>query len=625
MCGIAGLCNFRGDIEKNIEKMNQRMFHRGPDGGGCFVEKDGSVALGHRRLSIVDLSPAGAQPMESHSGRFVIAFNGEIYNHRKLREKLIREGKVDKFRGTSDTEVLLELFENYGVKEGIGLCKGMFAIALYDRVNKELYLLRDRVGEKPLYYGWVKGEFAFASDLGCLSVLDGFSNEINKGALPIYFIHGYIPAPYSVYENIYKLEPGTILTLKAPYKEYVIENYWSMKEAAKKGEENPFKGSEEEAAEELERLLKASIANQMVADVPVGAFLSSGIDSTTVVALMQSLSSRPVRSFTIGVDDPKMNEAAAAKQIAGHLGTKHTELYISEKDAREVIPNLSYIFGEPFADASQIPTYLVSKMTKEHVTVSLSGDGGDELFCGYSSYNSLERIWGKMKFIPYPLRKLGSNLVLHAPAKISRNYKTRANLLGAKGPAQLYEISNEQEPLAKQVCIDKHMLPFKYTEYEEGFLKEVRHNIMLMDMTMYHPDDILVKVDRAGMAVSLESRIPMLDKDVVEFAWTLPLSYKYQDGISKKVLRNVLYKYVPKEMMDLPKRGFSIPITKWLKEPELRAWAESLIDKKLLKQQGILDPDVVWEIWNDYINHNIWRVQIWYILMFQEWMCSRKI
>ena len=624
MCGIAGLCNFKGDIKKNIEKMNQRMFHRGPDAGGCFVERDDSVALGHRRLSIVDLSPTGAQPMESHSGRFVIAFNGEIYNHRKLRERLLKEGRVDRFRGTSDTEVLLELFENYGVKEGISLCKGMFAIALYDRQDKKLYLLRDRVGEKPLYYGWVNGEFAFASDLGCLPVLNGFSNEINKGALPIYFIHGYIPAPYSVYENIYKLEPGTILTLKAPYKEYSIETYWSMKEAAKNGELHPFKGSEEEATEELERLLKASIADQMVADVPVGAFLSSGIDSTTVVALMQSLSSNQVRSFTIGVDDPKMNEAAVAKQIANHLGTKHTELYISEKDAREVIPNLSYIFGEPFADASQIPTYLVSKMTREHVTVSLSGDGGDELFCGYTSYNSIDRIWGKMKSIPYPIRKLASNLILHAPAQLSKDYKTRANLLRAKGAAQLYEISNEEEPLAKEVCIDKHMLPFKYTEYEEGFLKEVRHNIMLMDMTMYHPDDILVKVDRAGMAVSLESRIPMLDKDVVEFAWTLPLSYKYRDGISKKVLRNVLYKYVPREMMDLPKRGFSIPITKWLKEPELRAWAESLIDRKTLEQQGILDPDVVWGIWNDYINHGLWRVQIWYILMFQEWMCSRN-
>lgn len=624
MCGIAGLCNFKGDIEKNIEKMNQRMFHRGPDAGGCFVETDGSVAFGHRRLSIVDLSPNGAQPMESHSKRFVIAFNGEIYNHRQLRQKLIEEGKVSAFRGTSDTEVLLELFENYGVKEGISFCKGMFAIALYDRQEKCLYLLRDRVGEKPLYYGKVNGEFVFASDIGSISVLDDFNNEINKGVLPIYFIHGYIPAPYSVYEDIYKLEPGTILTMKAPYKEWSVDAYWSMKEVAKRGEENQFKGSEAEATEELERLLKASIADQMVADVPVGAFLSSGIDSTTVVALMQSLSDKQVRSFTIGVEDPKLNEAQVAKQIAEHLGTKHTELYINEKDAKEVIPNLSYIFGEPFADASQIPTYLVSKMTREHVTVSLSGDGGDELFCGYTSYNSIDRIWGKMKSIPYPIRRLASSLILKAPVKKSKVVNVKAGLLGAKGPAALYEISNEEEPLAKEVCINKNMLPFKYTQYGEGYLKETRHNIMLMDMMMYHPDDILVKVDRAGMAVSLESRIPMLDKDVVEFAWTLPIEYKYQDGITKKVLRNVLYKYVPKDLMDLPKRGFSIPITKWLKEPELRAWAESLIDRKTLEQQGILDPDVVWNIWNDYINNGQWRVQIWYILMFQEWMCQSR-
>lgn len=625
MCGIAGLCNWKGNIQENIDKMNARMLHRGPDAGGSFVESDGSVALGHRRLSIVDLSPNGAQPMASHSGRYVIAFNGEIYNHRTLREKLIKEGKVKDFRGTSDTEVLLELFEHYGVKEGITMCKGMFAIALYDRAEKQLFLLRDRVGEKPLYYGLVNNSFVFASDIGCIAQLDDFRNEINKGVLPIYFIHGYIPAPYSIYEDIYKLEPGTMLTMKAPYQEWNIETYWSMKEVAKQGESHPFTGSEEEATEELERLLKASIADQMVADVPVGAFLSSGIDSTTVVALMQSLCSNQVRSFTIGVEDPKYNEADVAAQIAKHLGTKHTELYISEKDALEVIPNLSYIFGEPFADSSQIPTYLVSKMTKEHVTVSLSGDGGDELFCGYTSYDSIDRIWGKMKSIPYPVRKLASSLILHVPVKKSKVVNVKAGLLGAKGPAQLYEISNEEEPVAKEICLDKNMLPFKYTQYPEGYLKETRHNIMLMDLLMYHPDDILVKVDRAGMAVSLESRIPMLDKDVVEFAWRLPIQYKYRDGVTKKVLRNILYKYVPKELMDLPKRGFSIPITKWLKEPQLRGWAESLIDRKTLQQQGILDPDVVWDIWNDYIHNGQWRIQIWYILMFQEWMCSKGI
>ncbi len=624
MCGISGLCNWKGDIQKNIDAMNQRMFHRGPDAGGSFIETDGSVALGHRRLSIVDLSPNGAQPMTSLSGRYVIAFNGEIYNHRELRDRLIKEGRVDKFRGTSDTEVLLELFENYGLKAGIQMCKGMFAIALYDRQERTLSLLRDRVGEKPLYYGWVKNSFVFASDVGCIAALDDFDNGINKGALPIYFIHGYIPAPYSVYENIFKLEPGTILTLKAPYDKYEIDTYWSMREVAKYGEQHQFKGSEEEATNELERLLKEAIKGQMVADVPVGAFLSSGIDSTTVVALMQSLSDNQVRSFTIGVEDPKYNEAEVAAQIAKHLGTKHTELYISEKEALEVIPNLSYIFGEPFADSSQIPTYLVSKMTKEHVTVSLSGDAGDELFCGYESYNSIDRIWGKMKNIPYPVRKLASSLILNAPVKKSKVVNVKAGLLGAKGPAALYEISNEEEPVAKEICLDKNMLPFKYTQYKEGYLKETRHNIMLMDLLMYHPDDILVKVDRAGMAVSLESRIPMLDKDVVEFAWTLPIEYKYQDGVTKKILRNILYKYVSKEIIDLPKRGFSIPISKWLKGPELRAWAEMLIDRKTLEQQGILDPDVVWDIWNDYVNNGQWRIQIWYILMFQEWICQSR-
>lgn len=624
MCGIAGLCNWKGDIQKNIDKMNQRMLHRGPDGGGSFIEKDGSVALGHRRLSIVDLSPAGAQPMASHSGRYMMVFNGEIYNHRQLREELLKSGKTEAFKGTSDTEVLLELFEQYGVKRGIQMCKGMFAIALFDRHEKQLFLLRDRVGEKPLYYGFVDDSFVFASDVGCIAALDNFHNEINKRVLPIYFIHGYIPAPYSIYENIYKLEPGTILTIKAPYKEFSVSTYWSMKEVAKKGQEHPFCGSEEEAAEELEHLLKEAIKGQMVADVPVGAFLSSGIDSTTVVALIQSLSDSQVRSFTIGVEDPKYNEAKVAKQIANHLGTKHTELYISEKDALDVIPNLSYIFGEPFADSSQVPTYLVSKMTKEHVTVSLSGDAGDELFCGYGSYDSIDRIWGKMKKIPYPVRKLASSLILNAPVKKSKVMNVKAGLLGAKGAASLYEISNEEEPLAKRICLDKKMLPFKYTQYEEGYLKETRHNIMLMDLLMYHPDDILVKVDRAGMAVSLESRIPMLDKDVVEFAWTLPIEYKYDQGITKKVLRNVLYKYVPKELMDLPKRGFSIPISQWLKGKELRSWAEALIDRKTLEQQGILDPDVVWYIWNDYIQNGQWRIQIWYILMFQEWMCQNR-
>ncbi|NLL78168.1 MAG: asparagine synthase (glutamine-hydrolyzing) [Clostridiales bacterium] len=622
MCGIAGLCNSRGDWRSNMDRMNKRMAHRGPDASGIWANEEKNVVLGHQRLSIVDLSPGGAQPMESHSGRYVIVFNGEIYNYKKIAGRLLEEKKVARFKSTCDTEVLLEAMEAYGVEKAIGMCKGMFAIALYDKKEHTLFLIRDRVGEKPLYYGFVEGgAFAFASEVGSIAALEGFNNEINTSVLDIYFTHGYIPAPYSIYKDIYKLEAGSILKIKEPYHEedISISAFWSMKDAAVKGQSNLFTGSGEEAAQELERLLKESIKEQMVADVPVGAFLSAGIDSSTIVALMQSLNSTKVRSFTIGMSEEGYNEAAAAKEIAKHLGTDHTELYISKQDAIDVIPKLAYIFGEPFADSSQIPTYLVSKMTKEHVTVSLSGDAGDELFCGYTSYESVSRIWNKMKGIPYFIRKPCSELVLHSPLAKKHIYRTKGTLLGARTPARLYEISYETDTLTKKISKTHEDCPYKYSEFSH-YLEEVNHDIMLMDMMMYHPDDILVKVDRAAMAVSLETRVPMLDKDVVEFAWTLPIEYKRQGKTGKKVLRDVLYKYVPREMMERPKKGFSIPIDKWLLEPELRAWAETLIDRKTLEQQGILDPDVVWEIWEDFTKNGVWRIQIWFILMFQEWM-----
>lgn len=627
MCGIAGFCNLKCDKQVNIEKMKERMYHRGPDAGGNYFSDDGQVTLGHRRLSIVDLSENGSQPMTSRSGRYVIVFNGEIYNYKKLAKKLTDEGRVTAFKGTSDTEVLLDAFECYGVKETISLCKGMFAIALYDKEEQVLYLLRDRVGEKPLYYGQVKEGFVFASDIGSISVLDGFDNEINTAVLDVYFTHGYIPAPYSVYEKIYKLEPGTVAKVKLPFNnlcDVEIENYWSMKDVAKKGQENLFKGSYAEATSELERLLKASISEQMVADVPVGAFLSAGIDSSTVVALMQSLNHNKVKTFTIGMEEKEYNEAEYAKEIARHLGTEHTELYITETDAKEVIPKLAAMYSEPFADSSQIPTYLVSKMTREHVTVSLSGDGGDELFCGYNSYESVVRAWNKMKGIPYFIRKPCSRLVLHSPLAKDRRTRIRATLLGAKGPSDLYIQSYETDPLISRISLDNRKCSYKYSEYDPKFLEEANHNIMLMDLLMYHPDDILVKVDRAGMAVSLETRIPMLDRDVIEFAWSLPVEYKREGGIGKKVLREVLYRYVPKEMMERPKKGFSIPIDKWLKQTQLRGWAESLIDKDMLKQQGILNPDVVWKMWTDFIEKDEWRIQIWYILMFQSWMMEER-
>ncbi len=623
MCGIAGFCNHPKNWKENIEKMNERMYHRGPNAGGIWANEDASVVFGHRRLSIVDLSENGSQPMHSASGRYVCVFNGEIYNYKTIRDKLLAEKKVTAFRGSSDTEVLLEAFEAYGVRETIAMCKGMFAIALLDKETGKLTLIRDRIGEKPLYYGFVNGSFVFASDLGSIAALEDFHNEIDTKVLQIYFIHGYIPAPYSIYQDIYKLDAGCMIEIDAPYKEPKISTYWSVREAAKYGQAHPFKGSREEAADELERLLKASIKDQMVADVPVGAFLSAGIDSSTTVALMQAQSNQKVRSFTIGMDDPKYNEATFAKEIAKHLGTEHTELYITEEDAKAVIPKLSWMFAEPFADSSQIPTYLVSKMTREHVTVSLSGDGGDELFCGYMTYPSIDRIWGKMQGVPYRVRKLCSDLLIHCPfGKNNQVLQTKAYLLGAKSPEHLYELSNAQEASNLDIALEKEVYSYKHNNRPYGELEDTRNRIMLMDMEVYHPDDILVKVDRTAMAVSLETRVPMLDKDVVEFAWTIPMEYKKQGEEGKLVLKDVLYRYVPKEMMDRPKKGFSIPIMKWLKEPELRAWAESLIDRKTLEQQGILNPDAVWRIWKDYVENDNWRIQIWYILMFQSWMCD---
>ena len=635
MCGIAGLIRFGEKSEENIERMKERMLHRGPDAGGTWKSDDGEVVLGHRRLAIVDLSETGAQPMLSHSGRFAMVYNGEIYNHRELRQRLLDEKKVSAFRGTSDSEVMLEAFEAYGTAEALQFMKGMFAVALYDRAEKKLQLFRDRIGEKPLYYGFVPGSsggkaFAFASDLGCIACLDGFDLPVEQGVLPIYFTHGYIPAPYTIYKGIRKLTPGRILTIRAPFTEAEIseETYWSVEEAALRGTKNPFKGSFEEASQELERLMRASIRDQMVADVPVGAFLSAGIDSSTIVSLMQAESPGSVRSFTIGMEDPKYNEAEVAAQIAQHLGTQHTEMYITDQDAKAVIPLLPKMFAEPFADSSQIPTYLVSRMTRQHVTVSLSGDAGDELFCGYTSYASVERIWGKLSRIPAPLRKPASGIVLHSPLVKKDIYRIKGKLLGAAGPEEIYRLSHETDPLTAKIALVGNALPYAYTLTRQDVLGEVNRDVMLMDMKMYHPDDILVKVDRTAMAVSLETRVPLLDKDIVEFAWTLPIDYlrsgageASRDGKhGKRILRDILYRHVPRELVDRPKKGFSIPISKWLKEPELRAWAEELLDPAAIKAQGYLDADVVHRIWTDFTERGIWRIQIWYLLMFQAWV-----
>lgn len=632
MCGIAGFCNGASDWRKNIEKMNERIYHRGPDASGVWASDDGKVVLGHRRLSIIDLSSGGGQPMESQNSRYVIAYNGEIYNYPVIRDRLIREKRVTAFRGTSDTEVLLEAVSAYGLEKTLEMSKGMFAFALYDKKERTLFLVRDRVGEKPLYYGFIGGMFAFASELGAIECLDGFQAPVNRGILDAYFRFGYIPAPHTIYKGIYKLEPGKILKLNAPFNTCEISTYWSMKDIACYGQNHLFQGSEQEAAEELERRLKNAIRGQIMADVPVGAFLSAGIDSSTIVSLMQSVSDRNVRSYTIGLWEKDFNEAEIAKKIAEHLGTEHTELYITEEDAKQVIPKLGTMFGEPFADSSQIPTYLVSRMTREHVTVSLSGDGGDELFCGYQTYASLERVFRKTGRIPAFVRKPVSAAILHSPWGKRGSLATRARLLGASGIEDLYRCSEIGEgldllaPEVRKELVTSASRSFETVmdTYPTGLLPEPLHNLMLMDMLMYHPDDILTKVDRTAMAVSLETRVPMLDKDVVEFAWTLPVSYKKQGNVTKKILHDILYKYVPRELVERPKTGFAIPLNKWLKEPALREWAEGLLDIRKIKEQQLLNVDAVSRMWEDFVERDVWRTQIWYVLMFMEFMKENK-
>lgn len=649
MCGIAGFCNFRGDWQKNIERMCDMMVHRGPDAAGVWASEDHRVVLGHRRLAIVDLSPAGAQPMLSHDERYVIAYNGEIYNHGAIRKKLLAEGKVRGFRGSSDTETLVEAIAAYGLSDTLKMAKGMFAIALFDKREHALFLARDRVGEKPLYYGMLKDDikngenektFVFASDLRSIASLDGFTNPVNVDVLGDYMRYGYIPAPFSIYRGIWKLEPGKILKVKSPFDKLEIITYWSMMETAVSGQKNRFRGTASEAADELERLLREAIAGQMVADVPVGAFLSAGIDSSTVVSLMQAQSAGKVKTFTIGMWEEQFNEAPTTKEIAAHLGTEHTEVYITEEDARGVIPSLAGMFGEPFADSSQIPTYLVSKITREHVTVSLSGDGGDELFCGYNTYYSIPRIWNKVRKLPAAMRVPGSALLRVFSPVFGASAAARARLLGARSIEDLYLRSEIGEGLdlirrdLRAQTLDFALWDAVQSraagrtwmdDYPAGLLEDGQHNLMLMDLLMYHPDDILTKVDRTAMAVSLETRVPMLDRDVVEFAWTLPLAYRNENGVRKKILRDILYRHVPRELMERPKKGFSIPLHQWLRQPGLREWAESLLEPARLNRQGLLNVTNVGKLWDDYIMGNAWKPQIWHILMFQQWLEDEKI
>lgn len=623
MCGIAGIIGYRGDGAGEIQKMNERMYHRGPDAGGIWLDESRHVALGHRRLAIVDLSENGAQPMHSPDERYVLVYNGEVYNFKELRRQLETDGDKSAWRGGSDTEVILRAFSFYGVEQTLRKMKGMFALALYDRQEGRVTLARDRMGEKPLYYGRVSGSFAFASDIGAIRELSDFHNGMAEQVLPLYFQYGYIPAPYSIYRDIYKLTPGTWLSVDVATLETKQHVYWDLKQVAKEGEAHPFTGTRTEAADRLEQLLKDAVRGQMISDVPLGAFLSGGIDSALVVSIMQAVSDIPVRTFTIGFESEKYNEAEYAKAIAAHLKTAHTELYVGRREACEAIRQITECFGEPFADSSQIPTMLVSRMTREHVTVSLSGDAGDELFCGYNTYRTAEEELGNLKKKYHRLPKG----IRHAVGGISGRLAGRNELLHKAGAyltmetlEEAHRYNGREEARTAYLSKDRTRLKDAYADYPAGFLRDGIANLMLMDALQYLPDDILVKVDRSGMQYSLETRMPLLDRDVVGFAWTLPMAYKYSEGVTKRVMRDVLYRHVPRELMERPKKGFSIPLHEWLKKGELREWAEDLLNDGRKQCADVIDIRTADSYWRDYTEKGVFSEKLWYILMLEQWM-----
>jgi len=656
MCGITGYINFSRQtgsdaMQATILRMTETLAHRGPDDAGTWIDTETGVALGHRRLSIVDLSPEGHQPMVSDDGRYIIVFNGEIYNFRELRRELgeqAQDGSV-RWHGHSDTEVMLAAIVAWGLESAVKRFTGMFAFALWDRRERSLHLVRDRLGEKPLYYGWMGKTFLFGSEMSALRVHGDFVSEIDRAALTLFLRHNCIPAPHSIYRGISKLLPGAILTIngQGPAGHRLSPTpYWRAADVAEKGVADPFPGSEAEALARLDELLRDSIGRQMVADVPLGAFLSGGIDSTTVVALMQAQSTRPVKTFTIGFSEKAYNEAEYAKAIARHLGTEHTELYVTPADALDVIPRLPALFDEPFSDSSQIPTFLVAQMTRKHVTVSLSGDGGDELFAGYNRHFGGRNVWQHVEQWPSALRAVTARSLLSlSPQKWDAIYGALSRLLPAK-----YSMANPGSSLHKLAAVLCARSP------EEMYYRLVSHwgnpaslvhggtepltlvtdaagwpklhdfteKMMYLDLVTYLPDDILVKVDRAGMGVSLETRMPFLDHSVVEFAWRLPLSLKVRDGQGKWILRQLLEQYVPRSLTERPKAGFATPLDSWLRGP-LREWAESLLDERRLREEGFFDPVPIQKKWRQHLSgtHN-WQHHLWDVLMFQAWLERTK-
>lgn len=642
MCGITGFLNLynqlgNNELKKVATQMANTIDYRGPDASGTWVDEQNGIALSHRRLSILDLSVEGYQPMVSKSKRFVIVFNGEIYNFQDIRSTLESKGHI--FRGKSDTEVMLEAIEAWGIEKAVQSFVGMFAFALWDCRERLLYLGRDRLGEKPLYYGWIGKTFLFGSEIHSLGAHPHFKADIDRDAVALYVRYNYIPAPHSIYKGIYKLLPATILTINPlnGYSRPIPRHYWSTKDIVERGAGTPFSGSDSEATHQLDSLLRTAIKQQMIADVPLGAFLSGGIDSSTIVSLMQAQNNQPVHTFTIGYSEEAYNEAKHAKSIADYLGTHHTELFVTPQQALDVIPKLPTIYNEPFADASQIPTFLVSELARKKVTVSLSGDGGDELFGGYNRHIWGEKIWSKVGYLPQGLRKIGENCLKWIPAQALENssflpekykklllsekiYKI-STILAIDRPEAMYEplISHWQKPENIVLGMSTLSTPLSKVEIPEH-LATITEKMMYLDLIQYLPDDILVKVDRASMNVSLESRAPFLNHHVVEFAWSLPQSMKIRDGLSKWLLRQVLYQYVPKDLVERPKMGFGVPLDTWLRGP-LREWAEDLLDKRHLIEDGFFNPDPIHHKWNEHLSgrHNR-QHDIWNILMFQTWL-----
>lgn len=650
MCGIIGFLggDFTNDQLNNaiLEEMSDQIVKRGPDSAGIWLDSSSKIALGHRRLAIVDLSPAGYQPMTSGSNRYVMTYNGEIYNSNEIRNELIKSRVTLNWRGHSDTETLLAGFDAWGIRETVSRVTGMFAIAVWDKELEQLTLIRDRVGEKPLYYGWQGSGsnkvFLFGSELKALKKHPQFISEIDRGSLALYMRYCYVPAPHSIYKGIMKVEPGTIVTVNLQECEHTTEKYWNALDVVRNGAESPLEGTVAEVTNDLDIALKETISQQMMADVPLGAFLSGGIDSSAVVALMQAQSSRPIKTFTIGFSETGYNEAEFAKLVAGHLGTEHTELYVSSQDALNVIPKLPNLYCEPFADSSQIPTFLVSSLARHHVTVSLSGDGGDELFCGYNRYLFADKFWKGLRMTPASVRELVGKSIKSLPAAgwnktfellnritprkfngISWGDKLQkgAGVIASKDLTNLYQglVSNWQDPSTVVIGDGEHDRIFSTDVQLLSDVGDIQ-KMMAIDTISYLPDDILVKVDRAAMGVSLETRVPFLDHHIFEFASKIPLAMKLKNGVGKLILRDILYRYVPKDLIERPKMGFGVPVADWLRGP-LKEWAEELLGESRLRSQGFFYPEVVRQMWSEHLMgaHN-WQSQLWAVLMFQAWL-----